>query len=343
MLFPKQHKICYFVYNARGTMSSTKNVFYVKDAQIICLSKELGTVEGVATAIGIGEKSLNVYTKRIEERFQKSIFIRNRQKKTIQLTADGMEMYPMCKGILDMMGGLKEKGPVNPRDVQGEVKLTSTQTILEYFHLPYLVDFVDDHPKIIVNLTQFDDVYTISQGVNEFYFTTSVENDTDTFSYFPYHDFVQKLWASKSYIKTHGILEKVEDLYRHNFLFQRGYITSKIMGTDKVKSALGESTQEARCFVVSGSRVIDKACELGLGIMVGSQETVELSGLQLERVLHNYESDAVKIYVKVQKSFLEKDIGKIFLDWIFDCRNKTFASIEKEPLYPYTPLMNTPS
>ncbi|MBM3611346.1 MAG: LysR family transcriptional regulator [Alphaproteobacteria bacterium] len=320
-------------------MSSTKNIFYVQDAQIICLTKELGTVAGIAKVLMIGEKSLNVYTKRIEERFRKSLFIRNRQKKTIELTADGMEMYPACKSILEMMGGLRDQGPVNPRDVQGEVKLTSTQTIIEYFHLPYLVDFVADHPKVIVNLNQFDDVYTISQSVNEFYFTTSVENDTDTFSYYPYHDFVQKMWASKGYIKKHGLLEKIEDLYRHHFLFQRGYITSKIMGTDKVKSALGECTQEARCFVISGSRIIDKSCELGLGIMVGSEETIKLSGLNLERVLHNYESDAVKIYVKAQKSFLEKDIGKLFLDWIFECRDKTFSRIDMKPLYSYSPLL----
>jgi DNA-binding transcriptional LysR family regulator len=321
-------------------MSSTKNIFYVQDAQIICLTKELGTVAGIAKVLMIGEKSLNVYTKRIEERFRKSLFIRNRQKKTIELTADGMEMYPACKSILEMMGGLREQGPVNPRDVQGEVKLTSTQTIIEYFHLPYLVDFVADHPKVIVNLNQFDDVYPMPQGVNEFYFTTSVENDTDTFSYYPYHDFVQKLWASEKYIKKHGLLEKLEDLYRHHFLFQCGYITSKIMGTDKVKSALGESTQEARCFMISGSRIIDRSCELGLGIMAGSEETVRLSGLNVIRVLEEYQSEPFTIHIKANKKFLEKEIGKLFLDWIFECRDRTFETINLTPTYVYKKQKN---
>lgn len=319
-------------------MSSTKNIFYVQDAQIICLTKELGTVAGIAKVLMIGEKSLNVYTKRIEERFRKSLFIRNRQKKTIELTADGMEMYPACKSILEMMGGLRDQGPVNPRDVQGEVKLTSTQTIIEYFHLPYLVKFVKDYPKITVNLHQFDDCYTISQGINEFYFTIEVDNDTETFAYIPYHDFVQKLWASEQYIKEHGVLEQAEDFYHHTILFQRGLIGSEIMGIS-LKSFLATYTQEARCFNIYGSRIIDKACELGLGIMAGSEETVRLSDIKVKRVLSNYESQPFTLYVKVHKKFLEKEIAKIFLDWIFECRDETLKKAQTKPNYPYDPLL----
>lgn len=321
-------------------MSSTKNVFYIQDAQIICLAKELGTVEAIAKILSIGEKSLNVYTKRIEERFQKSIFLRNRRKKSILLTADGMEMYPVCKSILEMMGGEKIKGPVNPRDIQGEVKLTGTQTILEYFHLPYLVDFVDDHPKIIVNLNQLDDLYPITQGVNEIYFTIDLQEDTDTFTYFPYHEFIQRLWASESYLQRHGTLDKIEDFYRHHFLFQRGYLTEKIMGSNKVKSSLGIVAPEARCFNIAGSRIIDKACELGLGVMTGSDETVRLSNLNLINILPKYESDAVVIYIKIHNEFLEKNIGKLIVDWIFECRDKSLEKAKCKKIYPHTPLLN---
>jgi hypothetical protein len=72
--------------------------------------------------------------------------------------------------------------------------------------------------------------------------------------------------------------------------------------------------------------------------MNGSEETVRLAGLKVQRVLPGYESDALKVYVKASKSILAKDIGKIFLDWTFACRDKTLGDLGITPAYPHTRL-----
>jgi DNA-binding transcriptional LysR family regulator len=315
-----------------------KNVFHFQDAKIICMAKELGSSDAIISLLGIGEASFNVYTKRIEARLGKDIFVRNKKDKSVELTPDGLEIYPICKNIMEMMGTLDPAKPIAPRDIRGEVKLTGTQTLLEYFHLPYLINFVKEHPKLIVNLNQLDDLYPIAQSSNEFYFTIALQEDTDTFAYFPYHDVVQKLWASDHYIKEYGKLEKFEDIHRHNLLFHLGYATEKIMGGNKVKYSIPLDTGAARCFNISGSRIVDRLCELGLGVMNGSEETVRLAGLKVQRVLPGYESDALKVYVKASKSILAKDIGKIFLDWTFACRDKTLGDLGITPAYPHTRL-----
>jgi DNA-binding transcriptional LysR family regulator len=319
-------------------VSSMKNVFHFQDAKIICMAKELSSSDAIISLLGIGEASFNVYTKRIEARLGKDIFVRNKKDKSLELTPDGLEIYPICKNIMEMMGTLDPAKPIAPRDIRGEVKLTGTQTLLEYFHLPYLINFVKEHPKLTVSLNQLDDLYPIVQSSNEFYFTVDLHEDTDTFTYFPYHDFVQKLWASEKYIEEYGKLEKFEDIHRHNLLFQRGYVTAKMMSGNKIKNSIPLKAEAGRCFNISGCRIVDRLCELGLGVMHGSEETVRLAGLKVQRVLPDYESDAVKVYVKASKSILTKDIGKIFLDWMFFCRDKTLDSLGIKPTCPYTRL-----
>jgi DNA-binding transcriptional LysR family regulator len=313
------------------------NIFHFQDAKIICLAKELESVNSMLNALGIGEKTFNVYVSRIEKRLGMSLFIR--KNKTISLTAEGLELYPLCKNIIEMKNLIDPIGQtVLPEDVRGEVRLVSTQTVLEYFHLPYLVEFTKNYPKITMNISQLDDFYLIAQAVNDFYFTVDYHSDSEEFSYFPYHNFYQWLWASKSYIEQHGEPKTTDELSKHSFLFQKGNLTSKIMGGNKVKSIMPINNSEGKFFNISGCRIVDKSCELGLGIMTGSKETIRLSGLNIQRVLPEYESDALTLYVRVHKSILAKDIGKIVLNWIFECRDKALKTINIKPSYPYKRL-----
>ena len=312
-----------------------KDSLYFLDAQIICAVKDVGSIEAISKLLGIGEKSLNVYTKRAEQRLGEKLFIRNTKDKTIELNLSGLELYPICKNILELKNALDPSEVLAPKDIRGEVKITATQTILEYFHLPHLSSFVKKHPKITVNLNQLDDFYPVAQSINEIYFTVDIQEDTEIFSYIPYHDFVQKLWASESYLKENPKIEKFEDLRSHTLLFQLGYLTFKVMGASKVKASLPSNEDVGRSFSISGCRIVDKACESGLGIMSGSSETVRLSGLKVERVLPSYESDALTLYVKIHKRLLEKDLGRVILDWMFECRNKALETLRVAPSHTY--------
>lgn len=317
---------------------SSMNIFHFQDAKIICLAKELESLTAILKILDMGEKTFNVYISRIEKRLGMNIFIR--KNKNITLTTEGLEIYPLCKNIMEMKNLIDPMGQsIPPEEVRGEIRLVSTQTILEYFHLPYVVDFTKNYPKIIMNISQLDDFYPIAQAVNDFYFTVDYQFDTDDFAYFPYHNFHQWLWASQSYIQRCGEPKTTDDLAKHNFLFQKGNMTSKIMGGNKVRSIMPLKNNEGRFLNISGSRIVDRLCELGMGIMTGSKETVTLANLNIQRVLPEYESDALTLYVKVHKTMMSKDIGKIALNWIFDCRDKALQTINTKPSHPYERLV----
>ena len=317
-------------------MSSTKIAFSIADAQFICAIKEIREPKKIALALDMSQTSINVYVQRIEKKAEKKLFLRRQNPTAIELTEDGLEIYPYCKRLVESCDALHESLESQDSHLQGEVKITATQTLLEYFYVPYLAEFMTKYPGIDVAVRQLDDTFPIEQGINEFYFTSEVKNDTNTYAYVPYHKFVQRLWASQGYMQKFGKIENIDDLYRHNLLFQRGSLHSdEIFGSSRVKAALSYNFNRIRTLNITGSRIIDRLCEEGLGIMSGSKETKELANLKVEPILPNFRGDSANIHIKVHKRILNKKVGKFFMDWLFECRDKSLKKIQTEPTYPY--------
>ena len=179
---------------------------------------------------------------------------------------------------------------------------------------------------------------SIDQSLNEFYFTSEVKNDGDVYTYFPYHAFVQRLWASEDYLKKRGQIRNVHDLYRHTLLFQRGIIgNNKAVGVPaQIKATVSHT--DIRTFDISGSGAVDFLCEAGLGIMNGSEETTKLSGLKVVRVLDRVDGETIKVYIKVAQKFMAKRAAKEFINWLFECRDKTLKKVGIKPTYSYKKL-----
>jgi DNA-binding transcriptional LysR family regulator len=317
-------------------MSTMQEDFSLSDAKFVCAVREIGTSSGVCNLLGLSLPSIGVYVQRIERRIGKKIFLRYKSSKKIELTADGLEMYPTCRKLMDLSGSLNNFSNVLPKFLQGEIKLTATQAILEHFYLPHMVNFMQTHDNISLVVRQLDDMLHIEQSINEFYFTMEINDDSQTFAYIPYHDFHQKLWASEQYLQKFGTPTEVNDLYRHCLLFQRGCLhDDHLMGSEKIRSSLNQNFNKVKTYNIVGSRMIDKLCEAGLGITLGSEETTLLSGINVRQILQDFEPGVVKCYIKINKDFLTKKIGQYFLDWIFECRDKTLEKIGVTPSYKY--------
>lgn len=311
------------------------------DAKLLCAIKDCREPKKIAEQLEISPSSINVYIQRIEKKAKKKLFIRKQNPNAIELNEHGLDLYFSCRQIGQGSDGVDERLFGSGGGLEGEVKLTATQTILEYFYVPYLTDFMKKYPAIDVDIRQLDDTFSIDQVINEFYFTTEVKDDTNIYAYFPYHTFVQKLWASKKYLDVFGKIENIEDLYRHNLLFQRGYLhNSKVFGSSQLKAALSYNFNRIRTLKITGSRIIDRLCESGLGIMSGSKETKELSGINVEPVLPHFNGDAVTLHIKVDKRIITKNVARLFLDWLFECRDAALKTVNVTPSYEYKKMFD---
>lgn len=312
--------------------------FHYPDARFICAVKENPEIKDLIKVLELSPNSLSMYIKRIEDRIGKSIFVKNRKHKTIELNEEGLALYPICKQMVSLLAAIDEVSS-NFNDVlNGEVVLTGSQTLLENFCLPYLIRFIDLNPRINVSIKQLDSMFYEDQKANEFYFAFDLKPDEDTYQYFPYHDFVQMLWASKGYLEKHGKITTVEDLYRHNLLSQKGFcLDNKVRGIPlQVRSSIAYN--EIKTFEIAGGNAIDYLCEQGLGIMSSSFETIRLSNLKVERILPDLTGETISIYLKVHKKFISKRIAKTFINWIFECRDMSLKKINLRPTYDFKPF-----
>ncbi len=312
-----------------------KNNFSVSDAQFICAAKEIREPRKIALSLEISQASINVCVQRIEKKLGKKIFARRHNPTVLELTEDGLELYPYCKRMVESSDALQESLETQESPLQGEVKITGPQNILEHFIVPYFASFTLRNPRITPSLKQMDDMFYEGQAINEFYFTSEIKNDTDSWSYFPYHSFTQKLWASEIYLKKHGTIETMDDLYRHSLLFQKGFFhNTKVMGMPPAVRA-SIAYNEIRTFDVTGSRTVDLLCQAGAGIMNGSMETTALAKLKIVQILPEVLGETIKIYVKASKKFLAKKVGQFSLDWMFMARDATLESIKVKPSFEY--------
>lgn len=312
--------------------------FHYPDAKFICAVKENQEIKDLVRVLGLGINSLNMYIKRIEDRIGKPIFVKNKKNKTIELNEEGLVLYPICKQMVSLMTAIDEVSSNSNNLLNGEVILTGPQTILENFCLPYFVKFIDLNPRLNVSINQLDTMLYEDQKVNEFYFTSELKSDEDTYNYFPYHDFVQMLWASKAYLEKHGEINTIEDLYRHNLLSQKGFFSSdKVRGIPtKVRASIAYN--EIKTFEITGCSPINYLCEQGLGIMSGSFETTKLSKVNVERVLEGLTGETIKLHLKVNKKFMNRRIAKILINWIFECRDLALKEIKVQPSYAFEPF-----
>jgi len=320
-------------------MSSIKNDFTTTDVNFICAVKECREPKKIAEQLEISPSSINVYVQRIEKKLGKKIFLRKQNPTAIELNEEGLDFYPQCKRASQSFEFLYEKIDSQKDYLQGEIKITGPQTLLEHFIIPYFLDFITKNPRINPSLKQLDDVFYEEQEINEFYFTSEIKDDTETYSYFPYYDFVQQLWVSENYLKKHGEIKTIEDLYRHNLLFQKGFFHNpKVMGMPaEVRSSV--AMNEIRTFDLTGTRTVDLLCQAGVGIMNGSEETTKLSKLNVIPILPNLKGESIKMCIKVHTKFLSKKLGRYTLEWIFNCRDLTLNKIGCRAKYQLNPSL----
>ena len=135
-------------------MSTMQEDFSLSDAKFICAAKELGTSSALSKLLGLSQSSIGVYVQRIEKRMGKKLFVRYKSSNKIDLTPDGIEVYPTCRKILDLSRSLNDLSHIDPALLQGEVKLTGTGSLLLCFCLPYLSDFSSHYPKVELFIRQ---------------------------------------------------------------------------------------------------------------------------------------------------------------------------------------------
>lgn len=310
------------------------------EAVVVCAVKSTLNIATAAHSLGMPKTTLSSILSKLEKKLGNQIFIRKQGSGSITVTEYGHQIIPKLEKILWISESLKPRNEdKDTRYNAGKVALMSTQTILEGFLCPYLADFLDENPEMRVTLSQIDDLYYFGQSKPHEVFIGCWKDNTENYLYIPFHHFKQRLWASKEYLERYGAITCLEDLRTKRLILHRGILdTDEVVYNDFVLKQLGISSSQIDVLNVTGPRIFDVLAENGVGIIASSEETTRLSNLDVVPILPEISGEAVHIFVKVDRKFIETPLARYMVDWIFACRDAALLKIGVKPQTVYKPF-----
>lgn len=314
----------------------TQNLFNfsIFEANLFCILYETGNTSETAQRLNTTAAQVSVTLSRLEKKIgREKLFIRNRRLGKFIATKEADDIIQYMKYIVQFAGEIAAKN----KYANKHVIVSSTHSILEYYLGSYVSTFINNHPKTLIGFKQNDDLIFDNQAMNEIIITCFVDDKVNK-KYFPYHSFGQKLWASPEYIDKYGNPETVEELKKHRLLLRKNVDDPRaLFGSSFISSQLTDD-DEISYHDIYSTRLIDFLCKKGCGIMSAAEESIQLGNVAVENVFPNFKGDKIDLYVCVNTDFLENEICKKTINWIFESRNIAFRSIGVTPQYPFTPL-----
>jgi DNA-binding transcriptional LysR family regulator len=305
---------------------------------IYVLSKCLN-MQSAANALKMPKSTLQKHLEAVEKKLGTKIFDRSQKSGEMSFTQFGKSIIPKIQNILWLAGSLSMMDKFSKDSPNsGEISIMSTQTILENYICPYIRELLIKNPNLTLSLKQKDENYYSQPKLNEV-FIGCWENNTETYEYIPFHSYEQKLWASSTYLESNPPIKTLNDLKGHTLICLMSINENEHITTqDSLFRKLGPLRKAIKVLNVAGPRTTDVLAKNGAGILVTATETVKLCALDLLPVLPEISGEIVQIYVKIHKQLLQWPLGKFIVDWIFECRDRSFRSIDT-PTEKHSPLL----
>jgi DNA-binding transcriptional LysR family regulator len=313
------------------------------EAKVVCVIKETKNMALAAEELNIPRTTLMSMLGRLEKKLGSLIFQRKQGSGEVSITEYGESVIPKLEKIAWLGESVRTRTVLwGNKHNEGEVSFITTQTLFDSFFIRHLKKFLDQNPGIRLTLfpkTQYFDQKDIN-GI----FIGQWEDDSESYEYFPFYSFKQKLWASEEYLEKHGKITEVNDLVRHRFIVLQNPDTKKnIFGNDLALRTLARSARELNVVYSGDPRTMDRLSELGGGIISSSEETIKLGGFNVTRILPEIEGESVEIFVRVDRKFLESEVAKFFIDWVFACRDEALTRIGMTNFPEHKPLSKYPA
>ena len=274
------------------------------DAHVACTIRNTLNLAKAAKKLDMPRATLVAALLRLERRVGNRLFDRRQGSGVVNLTEHGEYILPLFDQLLWTHRNIIKHHELGfRRKNMGEAVISSTQSLLEGFVIPYLGQFLKENPRLNLGVHQCDDFSNVMQEVHHIHIGLWLDK-AKNYVQIPFHTFTQKLWASQAYMDKAGEPTKVDDLLSHRVLAQKNvYEKDMAVGNNFVARLLGRQADTMNMLDVAGPRVVDKMTELGLGVMIASEETVRLLGLKVKPVLKNVSGDSIQLFVRVQKDF----------------------------------------
>jgi DNA-binding transcriptional LysR family regulator len=253
---------------------------------------ETGGFSSAAKKLGLSRAVIGKRVAALEKAMGAQLL--NRTTRQVSVTGVGAEFYERCRTIVSEFADASQELARNQIEPAGLVKLNAPMSFGQMHLTPVLLDFMQQYPKIIVQLTLSDRfIDVVAEGYDLVLRIGEIEDSSLIMRRIAILRRI--LCASPGYLSEAGTPVSPNELASHRILhygLDRAGTHWHLVGPDETTSV-----QVLPSFCANNGEVLAAAAVAGQGIVLlpGFIIDVELQSGRLVRVLPDYEASSVEL------------------------------------------------
>lgn len=268
----------------------------IKSAEIFVRVVELSSFTAASRDMNIPKSTVSAAIRQIETGLGTTLLQRTTRR--MHITHEGQLVYEHCKGLLASVEEIHGLFSKNRGELTGSVRVDMAQALARNIVLPRLAEFLDEHPKLKVELSGTDSRVDMIQDGFDCVLRMGQLRNSNLFARRLGH-FRQLNCASPGYLSRHGTPQNLADLAQHRMLrYSPGFKRQDEPRTSpdsaqreplSYPSGFGGPATEFKYpqgngyatlpmdgnLTVSNTEIYEGACVAGLGIIQAPQPCVQ--------------------------------------------------------------------
>ncbi len=187
----------------------------LEDLDLFVRTADSGNITAAARDLDISPAAASAAIKRLEQQVDNSLFIRSTRK--LRLTAAGERFLPHCRRVLAELIEATQALAQDKTQLSGALKISVSSDFGRNLLLPWLDDFMQQHPLISISLNASDSLSDFYRDRVDIALRYGKPEDSSLVA-FPICETQRVLCAAPEYLARYGTPEHPKALAEHNCL-----------------------------------------------------------------------------------------------------------------------------
>ncbi|TWX50203.1 LysR family transcriptional regulator [Colwellia hornerae] len=190
----------------------------LEDLNVILKVAEFRSITAAAESLDMHTATASAAIKRVERVLGVELFIRT--TRSLRLSVAGERYIPNCQQALQMLDVAKQNVKDDLDIIDGELRISIPSDLGRNLILPWLDEFMEEHPGISVKLHVSDSNIDFYRDPVDIALRYGSPNDANLYG-FKICKVPRVICATPQYLKTHGTPKHPNDLTTHNGLLYK--------------------------------------------------------------------------------------------------------------------------
>ncbi|WP_028304354.1 LysR family transcriptional regulator [Oceanospirillum maris] len=187
-----------------------------EDLQIILKVAEFRSITAAATSLDIRVATASAAVKRVEKALGSELFVRTTRQ--LRLSSAGERYLPQCEQALEMLEQARQNIRHDSEQLDGEIRLSVSSDLGRNLVMPWLDDFIQDHPQVRLRINIGDNNIDFYRDEVDMALRYGSPTEINLYG-FKICNVPGVLCATEPYLQIYGEPKHPQDLSAHNGLF----------------------------------------------------------------------------------------------------------------------------